>query len=424
MAAAHPPMTSLRKCLAIASLAGVVLAVHLWIQKERNFSNGCFGISVLQAAAQPGTCTDQRLDQFSQISGMPTVNLAFTLFSSLSMCAFGSLVLSPKWAKRSHFVGEAIAFLAAPAAVFLLVYPLMKTGAYCALCMASNTLVLGICGIYLACRRRLASKPGPHVPAQTERDAGFCFITGLGFAFTLLAVVFFLNRVGSWEGASSPRFESALARALPNLIDRGSLDRMRPVGWHSSAPPLDVAEWANAAPPLMGSSGAVRVFAFLDPNCPSCSQTFQNLTTLARENLNAVSIHVIVRPLWDHSVLQAQALELAKQVGKYEAMWQLQLRRSSRRGLDWSAIRSLFDELGVSQPDLKARVDATRATTLNLRSRAVAAQINSTPAIYIESRAVASSNRDLAGLRKLIEMVKSEKAVATGVKAVGHSAVR
>jgi thiol-disulfide isomerase/thioredoxin len=276
--------------------------------------------------------------------------------------------------------------------------------AFCPLCIVSALLVSSLFAIHV-----IKYWQGGFVATPADRRADeIGYAAGMSFVAVsaLAAVLLFVNHLGTRgfdEGSDAEKFTSMVGRSLPRFIDAEKLGEMKPVGFNFNIPPLRTEDWITEGTPSLGTPGKINVVAFLDPNCPSCKGEYIMLESLAKRYSGQAAFYVFSRVLWDHSLLQSQALAIARDTGKYFDLWRVQLDRQRQGGLDLAAIEKIFGDLHLDTANLDGRLAAALPAVKAQRDRAIAAGINGTPTIFVDGLAVDDLSRDERSLEKLIE---------------------
>lgn len=401
----------LNRVILILSLAGMILAMHLWIQHERNFDQGCWGLgeNVLRGSSFEG-CRDPALEPASTIFGISTAVLGYAFYFGLATLAFAKTILSLRLAKLANDVAEIVVSVCFLYVLYLLFFQAVIAKAFCPLCLVSAAITIALFAVHV-----VQWKHGGFVPIQdSERIREIGYASGLIFGAMgmLVAVLLFVDQIATRrfdQGSNALQFQAMVGRSLPRFIDSKRLSEMAPARLSSSASHLKQEDWIKPdTPVVLGSSSGVSVIVFLDPNCPHCNDTYASMMRLAAQYQDKARFYILPRVLWSYSLLQVQALELAKQSSKYFDMWRLQFAHQQKGGLRLKDLESLFRELGMDTRDLEQRLSAVRTTVTSDASRAKAAGINSTPSIFIDGVAVEATSRSENSLAKLIEQASAK----------------
>lgn len=409
----------INKYILLLSIIGTAISLHLWIQKERSFDQGCWGIAGSEAASTEG-CTAQTLKKGESILGVPTAAAAFLFFLSSSALSIVGLTLPPQSAQRAHDLADIAISVATPLTLYL-IYLQVASQTFCPLCLVIAGTLLAMAALHLARWR----KGGYARPTDAERLAAVGYAVGLSFVgiALIIAVLFPLNKIGLRpldRGLEAKQIEALIAKSVPAQAKAGSDAAPGKPTLDKSKPALDLQDWVGKR----DVAGALpEVALFLDPNCPHCSQSFAAFQSAERHYSGKASFHLIPRPLWSHSVLQIQALELARAEGKYMEMWGLQFKRQKKGGLNQTELTKLFGELGLHILNLEARLGELKPAVLQRRDRAQANGITSTPALYINGYRVRGSSDIEKSLATLLE-TKDHKLALPGDQATGEPALR
>lgn len=365
----------INRLIFLTSVIGMCLAVHLWIQQERGFDRGCWGVGAQRAPVAAG-CNDPALEKASELWGVSNAVWGYAFYLAVGALALGKIFLGSVGSSRCRGAAEIAVTAALPYTAYLVFYQIRIAKAVCPLCMVSAGLVVLLAILHFLQWRRDESgrvDESRH-GIETGRLAGILFVT-LGLFGGILV---FVDGVGGGPGAGHVR----PARVVP---------------------PLKLEEWISADTPKLGAPAGVTVIGFFDPNCPHCDRGYEMLVKLGERLGDRATVHVFVRVLWEYSLLQAQALELARREGRYFEMWQLQFARKKKGGLGLKELEELFRELKLETRDLEKRLAEVRPDALALRDKAKAAGINSTPMFFVDGQPVAGGDRGEDRLVKLID---------------------
>jgi uncharacterized membrane protein len=384
------------------SVLGMLLSMHLFVQKGRNFDQGCWGISTTAPAVG---CTNSELEKASRLFGISVAAWGYGFYFLIGLLSFGKLLLSPRLARGCYLISEVTVAIGFPYTLYLFYVQAVVARAFCPLCVVSGVLVTTLFVIHVC---YFWSGHYPQV-ADDKRPIEIGYASAMGFTGMglLAALMLFVNEVGTRrldQGDSAKQFTLMLGRSLPKFIAEEKLIEMKPALYDREQPPLKQNEWINPGTPFLGGRDMpVKVVVFLDPNCPGCVREFANIEKLAGIFRDRATFYVFSRVLWDFSRLQSQALELARTEGKYFEMWRAQFSHQQNGGLSLVELEGLFDEVRMDKSDLQKRLTAVRAAVDLLRERAIAAGIRGTPTIFINGAAVDLRSLDEKSLARLIE---------------------
>lgn len=374
----------------ILAVLGMLVTLHLWIQKERGFDQGCWGIA--GTATPIGVdCRDPDLQRMGSLAGVSTAAVGYFFYLGLALLGFGRLLCSPRIAKRCDDAADIALATAIPYTLFLVYFQAFRAKAFCPLCIVTSGVLATLLLVRYLQHRRGGFQPTAE-PLLLRETAYACMIAFAAMGLTV-AVVLFLNRVGLKPIAG----ETAPAQ-------------------RREIPPIKVEDWVFADTPSLETATGPVVIAFFDPNCPHCDKSFAMMRTLAKRYKDRVRFVVFARPLWKRSMLQVQALELARREGRYYDMWEAQFAQDKRSGLSQQEIEALFSQLSIDTERLAERLAALEQPVQAQLDKAKAAGINSTPSIYLDGAPVyreGSSETGLAGLLDAAIERRNQIALAT-----------
>src|ERR1700691_5262896 len=183
----------LNRLILILSLLGMVLAVHLWIQKARGFDQGCLGLEKpTEVQMGDAGCNASSLEASSHFFGFLKAPLRYAFFFGLALVSFAKFVVPGRWARRLHRLCEAGIVAAALYAGYLVCFHAFVAHAFCILCLTTGGLISVIFCLFAAVRLRGGYQPVSDSARGLEMGyAGGALFGAMGL---LLAVVLFVNR--------------------------------------------------------------------------------------------------------------------------------------------------------------------------------------------------------------------------------------
>lgn len=361
----------------ILAVFGMLVSLHLWIQKERDFDQGCWGIA--GAATPVGVdCRDPDLKRVGTVAGVSTAAAGYFFYLGLALLGFGRLLGSPVVAKRCYDVTDVALATATPYTFFLIYFQAFRAKAFCPLCLVASGVLAALLLVRFLQYRRGGFQPTPD--SLLLRETAYACTTAFAGMGLMIAVVLFVNRVGLrptlGEGVPAQRRETL---------------------------PIKVEDWVTADTPSLETATGPVVIAFFDPNCPHCDKSFAMMRSLAKRYKDHVRFVVFPRPLWKRSMLQVQALELARREGRYHEMWEAQFAQEKRSGLGQKEIEALFRQLSLNTDRLAERLAALEQPVQAQLEKAKRAGINSTPSIYLDGAPVGRESSSENGLAALLD---------------------
>lgn len=385
------------------ALAGMVLAVHLWIQKARGFDQGCLGLAKPVTVVDSG-CREVDALPASHLLGISNAAWGFAFYFGVALLALAQLVASPWWARRCH-VGSEIAVSLGLVYSGYLVFTMVVVGhVVCWLCLSSAGLVLALFALHAA--RRLRGGFQPITSADRGTELGFAALGMFAGAGLLVGVLVFVNRLGTRpldQGATAQELEGIVGRALPAFIDSERLNEMRACRFDPWVSPVDVGRIVPRPVPFVGKADGLSVVVFFDPNCPHCAVYFPQFMSLAERYRERARFTILPRLLGARSVVQMAALRLAEPSGKYYELWARLLAARPPGPVGPGEIEDHFRALGLDATDLERRLKALRPEVISEGRRCGDAGISSTPTVLIGGRKVAGANLSPECLGRLIE---------------------
>jgi len=391
------------------SLAGMVLAVHLWVQKARGFDQGCLGLlkpAAAAVAAERGGCEEVGALPASHLFGVSNAAWGYGFYFALALVSFAKIFAAPHWARRLHAAGEIAVWAALLYSGYLVYTMAFVARAWCVLCTVSAVLVALLAGLHVMLRRRGGFQPVVESARLTElAAAGGGFFAAMG---VLVGLLVFVARLGTRpldQGSTRAEIEDVVGGALPKFIDPAKLREMRACRFEDERV-LPWREFVSEKTPFVGRADGPTVVVFYDPNCGHCAAYHPTLLRAMERFKDRARFTIRPRVLWDASILQVAALQLAEDSGKYFELWQAMFDRpkdGSGKGASVEEIATMFRRLGLDATNLAARLEAVRPQVLAARDRAKRAEVGGVPAIFIDGRRVWSLNRGEDCLGKLIE---------------------
>lgn len=394
------------------ALAGMVLTLHLWIQKSRGFDQGCLGLATHAEVVIEKGCREVSELPESHLFGVSNAAWGYAFYFVVALLAFGKIVSPVGWARRMHAASEALTALAFLYSLWL-VYQMSAAGVWCVLCLTSGGLVTLLLALHIAVRRGGGFRP----VEETARGLELGLAVGGLFAMSgvLVGVLLFVNRLGTRpleQGRTGLELRQAVGRALPFYIDGDKLREMRACRFERSQPVLDLTKFVEPDTPFVGDAAAIRVVLFVDPNCGHCAEYFPEFMQVAEALKGRAGFTVLPVMLWETSRRQVAALKIAQGSGKYFELWRLMFARQTgpRRGMTVEQIAGLFREVGLDATNLEARLTAAAPAADQVRAAARAGGIEFVPAVYMNGLQVWAGNQSPECLATLVERLSAESA--------------
>ena len=359
-----------KKISLLLTVLGLLVTVHLDVQKKNNFENGCWGFEDAVNIDNQG-CADPRLAAISNVYGIALTDAGTVFFLALGAMLLMQFSAKLRLAKSAEVAADVLLALAVPYAVYLFYYQAAVAHAFCSLCVAIEGIIALLATVRLASGWRKPSAAIEPQPAQREylTPLNILGFAGLGVLASLLTFHYDFN---------SPPM--------------------------SNSSSFKTADWVNDSLPVLGTRTGVPVVIFLDPNCPHCSASFNMVISLANKYKEEAGFYIIPRPLWQFSLVQTDAIELAREQGKYFEMWEWQFKRQEKMGLTLFGLTEICASLGMDTTDLAQQLSQRRAAVLQLRDQADRAGIYRTPTIYVD--AIPATNATARNISRMEGMIK------------------
>lgn len=395
----------LNRLILWASLLGMILAIHLWIQKARGFDQGCLGLDTHGIDVSEGGCVDAGLEASSHLFGVSNAAWGYAFYFGLALLWFGKIVTPTNWQRWLHRLGE----IAVTGALLYSAYLVYQMGfvahAWCPLCVLSATLVALVFGLLVTLRFRGAFAAIDEVTRGWE--LGLASGALFGAMGLLVAVLVFVDRLGTRsldDGNGAVEMRRIVGRSLPAYIDAEKLFEMRACHFDGMAPPLDITKFIRSDMPFLGRAGGVSVVVFLDPHCPHCRNFLPTYLKLAEKYQERARFYVLPHVLWEFSTSAVAALELAEKSGKYFETWQKELEAAKTGRLTIDRLTGIYREVGLDSAGLADRIETIRPRIEAETRRDRTAGIQEAPSIFIDGYKVFPVNYSFECLEKLIEL--------------------
>ncbi len=397
------------------ALVGVFVTVHLWVQKQQSFVNGCFGFG---EGAESGTfdCGAVLQSGASELFGVSNVVWGFLFYLFLAGLSFA---VATAGAARRPALKKARAGLLGFGffySLYLVYYQYAYVEEWCALCLTSAVLVtlmlaLQVYDYATSARSSTANRSRTARPMNKtliRREARL--LGGLAVLVVLIAGADVLYFAGA---------EPAAAGAVPDTLQVAEGCAYDPA--QSVVP--EPGQLVSFADPSAGAEDApVTVVEYFDPNCPHCKTFYPEMQQLVAEYGQQARFVYKPIPLWEFSVPQVAALYAAQQQGKFKPMLEAQFAMQQQGGLSLDQMKSIAQEIGMDPEALEARIRSGvfRGEWQQTREQARQIGLSGVPAVAINGRLVAGASRTPRCLALMIEAAAEEapadeaEAAATG----------
>ena len=394
------------------ALLGILTSIHLGIQQERGFDQGCFGFTASQQVEDTFDCEVVTESEASNLFGVSnsTWGLLFYLFvAAITFLAATNAGGRLQQLKGARAVLILVGFLYT---LYLVYYQFFGIGELCALCLTSAGITT-LLFIAQAVDFGKSNPPSPTDPASKmdsshpKRRLAYMGAAVVLLAFLIGADYAYFNSIDSPAPAVASELEqptqatsSSEPAAPPASVGECSYDPEKPR--------VDnFAELVNFFDPSVGTPDSdVTVIEFFDPNCPHCATIHPIMMDVVRDK--GEDALFVFKPfvLWNHSIAQSEALYAAAQEGKFFLMLEQQYAiQQPRTGLGEPELRQIAENIGMDPDALMQRIESGlyRRTLSEQRQKAMDAGVNSTPAVMINGRFVDTNSKSTECLKALID---------------------
>lgn len=435
------------------ALFGALLTVHLWIQSERGFSQGCFGFSGPQDSGVE-ECTTVVSSDAGKLFGISNIVYGFFFFGTIAALGFASILTRADTTRKLRKASLAVSTIGVLYALFLFGYQVFALQMFCQLCLTTGLTTAILFGVHAV---EWAGRAVPRFElAELVREIGLYILMVLIAGMLLVAQVFFLNRIGTLDSPAVaeavPQPSSRVEPAAPS--DPGSrarADQEMPVAGESArndtqdesppgpsgeseavaemdpeevkalldrecrfdgsiAPIQDVEALTRRIPFIGPDTADVIVIEIFDPNCPHCKQLYEDTSEIMARIGGRAKLYYRPHPLWPFSYAQIEALYLAQDAGLFHEMLQGQMDRQQRGGLSVGELTQIADRIGMDPGQFRRDLSAGKYRSRVNRERVQISRlgIRSVPKVAIDGRFLQSSSVNPICIDHLVDRVELE----------------
>ncbi|MES3629833.1 MAG: vitamin K epoxide reductase family protein [Longimonas sp.] len=365
------------------SMLGMLIVVHLALQEQRGFDRGCLGLTD-GAAATTFDCAAVVGSDAGALFGVSNVVWGFLFYAAIAVITFlvvrASAAQRPVVAKlRAGLLGTGVLYTG-----YLMYVQFVQLDAFCALCLASATVVVTMAA---AVALPLLSSTSSSKPmSDTTRRSEYKFLGILVAAAVVLM------------GADVAYFtQTAPQSHLPAEFTSASVDVPEECRFDAEKQPLQ--NWESLVrddDPIKGTPDApVTIIEFFDPNCPHCATMHEVLEVVKEQNSDRARFVSKPFPLWEYSVPQIEALYAAAEVDKFHEMLDMQYDNQRSGGLSETQLRAIAERIDMDPDLVSAHIEDDRHVRriMHQRQQGIAAGVSSTPTVLINGHFVAPQSR-------------------------------
>jgi protein-disulfide isomerase/uncharacterized membrane protein len=398
------------------ALFGLLITVHLWIQSERGFSHGCFG---LDDPADVGVVECSAVVQSSagKLFGISNIVYGFFFFGAIAALSFASILSRASRIGSLRRASLIVASLGIAYALYLFSYQVFVLGQFCKLCLTTGFTTAVI---FLLHALEWAGKAVMKLDlAALVREVGLFILMLFVAAMLLVAEVFFLNKIGTMEygAASSGQAamtspsqadvrqpssrtqdppEQAAAQAGNEEAGESEIDpealaaRLDQMCRFDPGMPViqDVSRLVSSAPYVGDDTASVSLIEFFDPNCPHCKDLHDETAAIMSRLGGKAKLYFMPYPIWPYSFPQVEALYQAADEGLFHQMLEQQMRRQKRGGLSVDELTEIAGSIGMDTDRFRRDLNSGKHRTRVNRERAQIGRlgISGVPKMAVQDR--------------------------------------
>ena len=346
----------------LASL-GVVLTIHIWIQRQKGYAEGCWGSRKLLASSGCGALTQA---PEPRLLGLPPVVLGFIFYACAALLSFSTAVMPGLLGSGSKSVQDPLWLLGFIASVYYTGYQYFKVKALCVLCALSSALVL-LGSIVLLLPNILPETPREVWLARAlpGQETAYFALLGMTVFVLGLGMFVFLNRVGLrpiHHPDNKASFVDALDNSLGLLIDAKELQRIRPCRFAQPRKVIGEAVLENLLrpfQPFQAGSGLTAVYLF-NPVCAASARGIQEFRRFVEQSEGLRSF-IIPIALNESSMLPAAAMLEANREGAYGAFLEAYFEKPQPGWYEMNNLMGIANRVGLDSGSLASRLEAGKA---------------------------------------------------------------
>ncbi len=376
------------------ALIGLLDTTHLWVQQQRQFEEGCFGVASLAPLEKAFDCAAVVQSAAGTLLGVSNTIWGALFYAAVALLSALALTRPALYRQRYKLLRSGLLGVGLLYTFYLLYYQAFELATFCALCLVSAGLVLTMAGLqaYELFTFRPATMERPE-RLRNER----MILSGLALATLLLmGADVYLNE------AFAPKAPATAARQTPEAQPAAQT-----CAFDTERPPVRYyRELIMMNDPTAGNPEAkVVVIEYLDPNCPHCKNLHPIMKQVVEQyGLQAYFVFKPI-PLWEFSIPQVAALYAAAREGKFEAMLEAQFARQRSGGLSVEELLNIAQEIGMDPDQLAEQLNEGTFNEYMMRQRRQAGMIGvrGVPTILINGHFVPGYARTVECLGQLIE---------------------
>ena len=406
------------------AMLGLLVAAHIALQHRHGFEQGCTGFSPSLFAGSAFDCAAVTGSGAGTLLGVP--NAIWGMFFYFFVAALTAIAAFDVPTRRAAYKALRTVLVAGGFAYtsYLVYYQFFVLEQLCVLCLVSAGLVTVLTVLHGV---ELARQP-PFT--NTERSSDMImkpyremrYMGGIALLLVLL-----VGADLAWLGPEEPPDVFA-SEALAGAEEADDLIEAEQTGEFASQSAVanlpsslpddcrydpekdlvrDFASLVNFFDPSVGNPDAsVTVIEYFDPNCGGCKAFHEVVMPVVHSHVDQARFVFKPFVLWNHSVIQAEALYAAAQEGKFFEMLAYQYEmQNPQTGLSALQLRTIAEEIGMDAGAMMRRIESGlyRRTLQLEKEEAIGIGVNSTPTVLINGRFVDRGSHTVDCLRGMIE---------------------
>jgi len=392
------------------ALLGLMVVVHLWIQAGRGFDRGCFGFSgpTTQVACEAVIQSDA--GKLFGVSNIIWGGLYYLMLVGLGLAV--AFLREPGLQRlkqgRAVLIGTGVLYSA-----YLVSVQSIQIGEYCKLCLMSASIAALL---FLVQTFEWFNPVSPSIMIQKTKKWARepALFVALGLLTILMAgadVLYFNNLDNATPAEASVAQAVAEVTAPSPEAPTSEAPMPAPSGAECQYDEeLNEVQDYNAlvdiSDPYLGNLDApVTVIEYFDPNCPHCRILHPVMKQVIAAYGEKARFYVVPFVLWQHSLVQTEALYAAAQDGKYFEMLDGQFARQKQSGLSVDELKDIAAQIGLDPEMMMGRIERGlyRDAVLRRREAAIEMGLGGVPAVMINGRFVTTASRTVACMGQLIQ---------------------
>ncbi len=383
----------------IIALLGMILTLHMWVQKERGFDAGCFGLASakMQTATVSG-CQEAMEGDSSTTFGIDNVIAGFSFYSLMAILCLALVFTAGNVRKKIKLFQLGLSGAALIFTCYFLYLLFFQMHSLCILCLTSAAMIATLFGLRLVDVRNKEKTSKKEEPGAMVTELAVTTLSVFVAGVLLVADLIFLNNIAGAGATDTTEIRTIANSVLETRIGAAFLERMAPCSIDDTKPVVNWESLIMPNDPFMGNPNArVTVLEFFDPNCPHCKMVHAVMKRVIERFSDRVRFFTKPYALWPKSLSQIEAIWLAAGSGKYYEMIEMQFQSQVHEGLPLSTVKLMGENLGLDNPEFTRALDeqTLRQKVLQDKQMIKAAGIEAAPVILLNGKFVGRPGQSL-----------------------------